>query len=120
MPAVVEEPKWSNPDPYAALPPVLDPNHKRKDYVQLIRKAKADAGEKKALVADTEDFISLDFGDSEDDSSNSDSADGREKDNCDDDVIEITSFPVTSLPPKPSYSHLDNLHPDRFKSPTVP
>jgi len=35
-----DKPTWSNPDPYYALPPTLDENKKKKDVVQLIRKAK--------------------------------------------------------------------------------
>lgn len=120
--AIVEEPKWSNPDPYAALPPTIDNNHKRKDYVQLIRKAKADAGEKKALLADTEDFISLDFGHGgvnlDEDELHDDQDD--ERDDVDDGYKAISSFPPVSLPPRPSYSHLDNLHPDRFKASSAP
>jgi len=99
----------------------MDNNHKRKDYVQLIRKAKADAGQKKALLADTEDFISLDFGDTGDDieggTLDQDQVAQREENN--DGFKEIASFPVVSLPPKPTYSHLDNLHPGRFKAPPV-
>lgn len=57
------QPKWSNPDPYTALPPPDESQHKRLDVVKLIRKAKlqydlAEAKEKDA-VAENEDFISL-------------------------------------------------------------
>ena len=59
-------PKWSNPDPYTALPPVEE-SRKRKDVVKLIRKARVEAATAKAgesaPVAD--DFIS--FGDDMDD-----------------------------------------------------
>lgn len=56
-------PRWSNPDPYTALPPPDETQHKRPDFVKLIRKAKlqydpAEAKEKDA-VAENEDFISL-------------------------------------------------------------
>jgi len=101
----------------------MDNNHKRKDYVQLIRKAKADPGQKKALLADTEDFISLDFGvegdNIEEDNLNDDQDQDMEHEENDDGFKQIASFPPVSLPPKPSYSHLDNLHPDRFKTPSV-
>jgi non-canonical poly(A) RNA polymerase PAPD5/7 len=56
-------PKWSNPDPYTALPPPDESQHKRVDVVKLIRKAKlqnsmTEAKEKDA-VTDNDDFISL-------------------------------------------------------------
>lgn len=98
----------------------MDNNHKRKDYVQLIRKAKADAGEKKALLADTEDFISLDFGGEGDNLANDNLNDDQDtelkKNNAGRKEI---IYPPPTLQPKPTYSHLDNLHPDRIKAPSV-
>jgi non-canonical poly(A) RNA polymerase PAPD5/7 len=59
-------PKWSNPDPYTALPPETTPQAKKKDVVQLIRKARVQAKEtRSSLPSDTADFISLDFDDSD-------------------------------------------------------
>ncbi|KAJ5088261.1 hypothetical protein N7456_011877 [Penicillium angulare] len=61
-PAVAPTPKWSNPDPYTALPPPDEGQHKRVDFVRLIRKARLEnAGEKKQndAVVDNQDFISL-------------------------------------------------------------
>jgi non-canonical poly(A) RNA polymerase PAPD5/7 len=58
------KPKWSNPDPYYALPPVIeDANAKKKDVVELIRKAKV-ATEKENeqssnAVTQNDDFISF-------------------------------------------------------------
>ncbi|KAK4187042.1 hypothetical protein QBC35DRAFT_515759 [Podospora australis] len=64
-------PKWSNPDPYTALPPETA-NQKKKDVVQLIRKARVQAKEtRSSLPSETADFIALDFDDS-DQSNNSD------------------------------------------------
>jgi len=57
-------PKWSNPDPYTALPPPDETTGKRIDVVKLIRKAKIDAADKvdeSNAVAANDDFIS--FGD---------------------------------------------------------
>ncbi|KAJ6013307.1 hypothetical protein N7540_007898 [Penicillium herquei] len=55
------KPKWSNPDPYTALPPP-DESHKRVDVIQLIRKARlanvTNKTQSEAVVAN-EDFISL-------------------------------------------------------------
>ncbi|KAJ9142376.1 Poly(A) RNA polymerase protein 2 [Pleurostoma richardsiae] len=63
-------PKWSNPDPYTALPP-LDESaaHKKKDVVQLIRKARmhpASESKKASVPAEAEDFIRCDLNDSDD------------------------------------------------------
>lgn len=70
-PSAESAPKWSNPDPYTALPPVDESAaHKKKDVVQLIRKARMQpAGESKpaAVLEETEDYIRCDFGDSGDD-----------------------------------------------------
>ncbi|CAN9104210.1 unnamed protein product [Alternaria alternata] len=61
-------PKWSNPDPYTALPPPDETTGKRTDFVKLIRKAKNEEAEKTAghnSVVANDDFIS--FGDDDDD-----------------------------------------------------
>lgn len=51
-------PKWSNPDPYTALPPPDAADRQRKDVVQLIRKARIQTKESRhSLPAETEDFI---------------------------------------------------------------
>jgi non-canonical poly(A) RNA polymerase PAPD5/7 len=51
-------PKWSNPDPYTALPPPDAASRQRKDVVQLIRKARVQTKEsRQSLLAETEDFI---------------------------------------------------------------
>ena len=55
-------PKWSNPDPYTALPPPDETTGKRLDVVKLIRKAKIEAAEKadaSNAVAANDDFISF-------------------------------------------------------------
>lgn len=59
-----EAPKWSNPDPYTALPPEQDPDKKKKDVVQLIRKARVETAKstRTSLLADDEDFIRCDSG----------------------------------------------------------
>lgn len=60
-------PKWSNPDPYTALPPETATATKKKDVVQLIRKARVQAKEiRRSLPGDAADFISLDFDESDD------------------------------------------------------
>jgi non-canonical poly(A) RNA polymerase PAPD5/7 len=58
-------PKWSNPDPYTALPPPETLGAPKKDIVQVIRKAKVEAAKSAAASAVREnvDFISLNFDD---------------------------------------------------------
>ncbi|KAF9873300.1 hypothetical protein CkaCkLH20_09113 [Colletotrichum karsti] len=57
-------PKWSNPDPYTALPPPdADAQRKKKDMVKMIRKARVDetAADKLAASTEAEEFISFDL-----------------------------------------------------------
>ncbi|KAI2472817.1 hypothetical protein F4781DRAFT_382020 [Annulohypoxylon bovei var. microspora] len=62
-----EAPRWSNPDPYTALPPPDESSRKKKDMVQLIRKARVEAEAKKpAAQIEGLDFISCDFDDNDD------------------------------------------------------
>ncbi|KAK2626176.1 hypothetical protein QTJ16_004438 [Diplocarpon rosae] len=59
-------PRWSNPDPYTALPPPDESRGKKKDVVKLIRKARVtSSSEHVTKSAITDDFISFDFGDEE-------------------------------------------------------
>ena len=62
-------PRWSNPDPYTALPPPDETQRKKKDVVKLIRKARVAASSENAskTEADADDFISFDFGAQSDD-----------------------------------------------------
>ena len=61
-------PKWSNPDPYTVLPPTEGQGGaKKKDVVQLIRKARVKAERAAAETsADTEEFISCGMDSSDD------------------------------------------------------
>ena len=60
-PSSLGTPKWSNPDPYTALPAPEDAGGKRVDVVKLIRKAKIDDADALAnSIADNADFISFD------------------------------------------------------------
>ncbi|XDG05816.1 hypothetical protein ABKA04_005431 [Annulohypoxylon sp. FPYF3050] len=62
-----EAPRWSNPDPYTALPPPDESSRKKKDMVQLIRKARVEAEAKKpAAQIEGLDFISCDINDNDD------------------------------------------------------
>lgn len=54
-------PKWSNPDPYTALPPESSTQGKKKDVVRMIRKSRVQETEIRAsLPSETADFISFD------------------------------------------------------------
>lgn len=63
-----QAPKWSNPDPYTALPPPDEQSRKKLNMVQLIRKARVEAEAKKGLDKDeSADFIACDFSDEDGD-----------------------------------------------------
>lgn len=74
-PAAANLPKWSNPDPYTALPPVAEGTGKRINVLKLIRKAKIDDAKPKDAIKESEDFISfggMDEDDEEDDNEDDD------------------------------------------------
>ena len=62
-PSAAATPKWSNPDPYTALPPPPEATGKRTDVVKLIRKAKIsdDLDKESTDLAKNADFISFDM-----------------------------------------------------------
>ncbi|KAI0839893.1 hypothetical protein F5Y06DRAFT_264950 [Hypoxylon sp. FL0890] len=109
-------PRWSNPDPYTALPPPDESSRKKKDMVQLIRKARVEAETKKpAAQVEGLDFISCDFTDNDGNNGNGvNSATGnshtgvnsehysahRSAHNPPSALPEATS---TTLPPKPHF-----------------
>jgi len=106
-------PKWSNPDPYTAIPPgeSTAPGKKR-DVVHLIRKARVQGNEVKSSLPpeapEDADFIACD---SSDESDEEDSALGSRK-RTRDDVIKTTtvSQPAQSAPVvvqewKPAHGH---------------
>jgi non-canonical poly(A) RNA polymerase PAPD5/7 len=64
-------PKWSNPDPYTALPPETVPQGKKKDVVQLIRKSRVQTNPvRTSLPTETADFIALDLDSEESEAGN--------------------------------------------------
>ncbi|KAF7561632.1 hypothetical protein G7046_g2524 [Stylonectria norvegica] len=78
-------PKWSNPDPYTALPCPDDSLRKKRDVVKLIRKARVeDSVVKPVAPPDAEDFISFDLSD-----------DGG-------DIVDNIPEPPSEPPPPPS------------------
>lgn len=69
-------PRWSNPDPYTALPPPDATDRKKKDVVKLIRKARVSTdGHAKTAVAEADDFISFNFDESDAEDGEASSAD---------------------------------------------
>lgn len=60
-------PKWSNPDPYTAIPCPDETTQKKRDVVALIRKARVDATTENKATTEAEDYIAFtDSSDSED------------------------------------------------------
>ena len=109
-------PKWSNPDPYTALPPPDESQRKKKDVVKLIRRARVIAthqeGPENAVAANA-DFISLNFVDSVE-------IEGEDRDDdlslSDESRLARSKapsgprmgFPATSLPPRPQFHQFDD------------
>lgn len=91
-------PKWSNPDPYTVLPPPEESTGVRRDVVKFIRKAKASETGTRTSIATNDDFISFDLDDTDGSSDN----------------IMSNSRPTNGIPTGPKFSHLDNLHPNRY------
>ena len=88
-------PKWSNPDPYTALPCPDDTQQKKRDVVKLIRKARIEESvPKAAATSQAENFISFD------------SSDDGKSEESDEDSYEPQPAPppppLAELPPPPS------------------
>ncbi|KAK5118087.1 hypothetical protein LTR62_004133 [Meristemomyces frigidus] len=106
VPVEAAAPKWSNPDPYTALPPPESLGAPKKDIVQVIRKAKNDAVEGDPVqnpVQENVDFISLNFDDEfqEDDVSEDSDAMGVES---------LKQAPLNAPSGPSSFSHRPDLH----------
>jgi non-canonical poly(A) RNA polymerase PAPD5/7 len=91
-------PRWSNPDPYTALPPPDESQRKKKDVVKLIRKARVETSSASAAkVEAADDFISFDLGD--------------ETEDAQDQSYSLPSgIGVVGAPTGPRFSHNTNLH----------
>lgn len=75
-----QAPKWSNPDPYTALPCPEETTGKKRDVVKLIRKARVEeSSESKAAPGTAEDFISFDTTEDEDDQDDDDDEDDSDE-----------------------------------------
>ncbi|KAI8626010.1 hypothetical protein F5Y19DRAFT_237576 [Xylariaceae sp. FL1651] len=105
-----DPPKWSNPDPYTALPP--PETTRKKDVVQLIRKARVEAEAPKPTAPDeAADFISCDFSDDESINQAQNGQQRKLRHNANDRVTNAPTGPRAAssiLPPKPpisSYNH---------------
>lgn len=108
-------PRWSNPDPYTALPPPDASDRKKKDVVKLIRKARvaADAENAAKSVAEAADFISFNFDDDNDAEPSDEIVEEGEVRSVDLDS-RARDNPIGLRPelhhPTPSYSHKDVFH----------
>ncbi|KAI0101950.1 hypothetical protein F4776DRAFT_649036 [Hypoxylon sp. NC0597] len=96
-------PRWSNPDPYTALPPPDESTRKKKDMVQLIRKARVEAETKKpAPQIEGLDFISCDFNDTDGvDDNSGDSMTGKSQSFTNRAQGTLRGASSTTLPPNP-------------------
>lgn len=106
-------PKWSNPDPYTALPCPDETTRKKRDVVKLIRKARVDAAAKPKASTEAEDFLSFDTTEDEDE----DDEDGDEDEKA---IPAPPSEPQPPLPPSgpAAFSH---KHPsDKAKQNSLP
>jgi non-canonical poly(A) RNA polymerase PAPD5/7 len=93
-------PRWSNPDPYTALPPPDESQRKKKDVVKLIRKARVETNSMSAAKIDAaDDFISFDFDDEEKDELSERDPFSPER-----------GIGVAGAPKGPRFSHVTNLH----------
>jgi len=105
------KPKWSNPDPYTVLPPPGESSNKpKKDVLQLIRQAKVESQAEAKSNQTSNDFISLNFDD--EGQVNEDEGEEGEVLSDTDDVKDLA--PLNR--PKSTFSHLNNLHPQRSVS----
>ena len=102
---VLNIPKWSNPDPYTALPPPDESQRKKRDVIKLIRKARVVAqkdGSVQNQVVANDDFISFDFG-------NTSRADKNREEAKEGSQGRGEGVPGAPLGPR-VFSHLQNLH----------
>jgi non-canonical poly(A) RNA polymerase PAPD5/7 len=100
-------PKWSNPDPYTALPPPDESQRKKKDVVKLIRKARVETNAgSTAKVDPADDFISFDFGDEEEAFKTDHYSPGKSG-------MGVEGAPTGPRSDPPRFSHAANLHRQR-------
>ncbi|KAH8808535.1 hypothetical protein F5884DRAFT_374546 [Xylogone sp. PMI_703] len=91
-------PRWSNPDPYTALPPPDESQRKKKDVVKLIRKARVSTERSAKPALETDDFISFDFGEEE------------EEDESEEEDGQPPPVVVPGAPTGPRFSHRASLY----------
>ncbi|KAL2144008.1 hypothetical protein VTI28DRAFT_9690 [Corynascus sepedonium] len=110
-------PKWSNPDPYTALPPETATQGKKTDVVKMIRKSRVQEKEvRTALPSQSADFISFD---SDSDNADDDADDQEQKAPAGGVLPNAPEQPNLQLPPKPVVSKLGTaplLLPDPISS----
>lgn len=132
-------PKWSNPDPYTALPPPSETTGKRGDVLDIIRRARAQPAGGKSMES-AGDFISLDDDDggdaaprqhgdaeAEDDDDDAPPRQHKHTEGSSEDRDEpsskrskglksgdsVPAFRLPKVQEGQKFSHLDHLHPNR-------
>jgi len=97
-------PRWSNPDPYTALPPPDESQRKKKDVVKLIRKARVQTTSESTSKSEavTDDFISFDMGGEEEEE--------EEENDEDDEEFQQGQAGMLNAPTEPRYSHRRSIH----------
>jgi non-canonical poly(A) RNA polymerase PAPD5/7 len=104
-------PRWSNPDPYTALPPPDESRGKKKDVVKLIRKARVTATHDDSAMASAaaDDFISFDFDEVEEEEEVEEEGivSGSDRE---DSVTGVPGAPTGPRNDANSYSHRDAIH----------
>jgi non-canonical poly(A) RNA polymerase PAPD5/7 len=110
-------PRWSNPDPYTALPPIDVSRGKKTDVVDFIRKAKLAAEQEKQSnqrndVADNVDFISFGMDDEESTELSTGGTQSVTTQAITGSMNDLPpSLPVSAQSTSNQFSHLSNLHP---------
>ncbi|KAJ3499556.1 hypothetical protein NLG97_g261 [Lecanicillium saksenae] len=104
--SAAEAPKWSNPDPYTALPCPDEVTKKKRDVVKLIRKARMEEKEKLAAPSQAEDFLSFDPTEDEDDTSEESESESESESDYEPPPPTVPTGPaktngISSLPPRP-------------------
>ncbi|KAI6780661.1 dna polymerase sigma subunit [Emericellopsis cladophorae] len=96
-------PKWSNPDPYTALPCPDDTLQKKRDVVALIRKARIEEKAVDTAPKEAEDFIAFETTDEEEEGEREeDEEDEREEHRASPNAPKGPHASLPSKPPQPA------------------
>ncbi|KAJ4150409.1 hypothetical protein LMH87_011161 [Akanthomyces muscarius] len=114
--SAAEAPKWSNPDPYTALPCPEDVTKKKRDVVKLIRKARMEEKGELGAPSQAEDFLSFDPTDDEDETSEESESENEAEPDYEPPPPTIPTGPASmngtashSLPPRPQVPEVKSM-----------